>query len=140
MKAELNLTMKNNLSELSGLMAKVEALLIEHSVSDRTVYKVNLVVEEILTNIIKYAYQDDHAHEIFVRVHIAETAIRIHVQDDGNEFDPQKVPEPDLNLPIEETKVGGLGLHLIRANVERIDYERKGTRNCLTVHLSNQAA
>lgn len=140
MKAELNFTIKNDLRELGILMESVEALLTEHGVSNRTMYKVNLVLEEILTNIIKYAYQDDKDHDIFVEVHIAGNAIQIHVQDDGDEFDPQRVPEPDLNLPIEETKVGGLGLHLIRANVEQIDYERKGTKNCLTVRLSNQAA
>jgi anti-sigma regulatory factor (Ser/Thr protein kinase) len=134
--ADLSLHIKNDIKEVSGLMAQVEAVLAEKRVSDRAMYKVNLVLEEILTNIIKYAYQDDRPHEIFVQIHVDENAIRIHVQDDGTEFDPQKIPEPDLELPIEEMKVGGLGLHLIRANVETIDYERKGTRNHLTVRLS----
>jgi len=138
MEAELHLFMKNDLGEVSRLTAKCEELLTSHSVANSKIYKVNLILEEILTNIIKYAYQDEETHHIQVWLRLAADAIRIEFQDDGTEFDPIQAPEPDLSLPIEDVKVGGLGLHLVRANAERLEYKRDGSKNCLIVHLSNE--
>lgn len=120
-------------------MEKCETLLVSNSVAARAIYAVNLILEEILTNIIKYAYQDQDTHEIQVELHVKHNAIRIHFQDDGAEFDPRQAPEPDLNLSLEQTRIGGLGLHLIRANAHRMDYKREAMKNCLTVHLSSEA-
>jgi anti-sigma regulatory factor (Ser/Thr protein kinase) len=127
--------MKNDPKELSQLMGQVEALLISNSVGDSVIYQVNLILEEILTNIIKYAYQDENAHEILVHLHLEDDLIRIHFEDDGVAFDPRQAAEPDLDRPLEEIRIGGLGLHLVRANAERIEYKREGTKNRLTIRL-----
>jgi serine/threonine-protein kinase RsbW len=131
--------MNNDPKELSRLMGQVEALLLSHSLGDPVVYRVNLILEEILTNIIKYAYQDEKAHEILVRLHLDDDLIRLHFEDDGIAFDPRQAAEPDLNRPLEETRIGGLGLHLVRANAERIEYQRQGVKNHLTICLKPTA-
>ena len=63
------------------------------------VYVVNLAIEEIVTNILKYGYDDTAIHEILLRIEIHPGAVRLVLEDDGHEFNPLKVPEPDVNLP-----------------------------------------
>jgi serine/threonine-protein kinase RsbW len=135
-KTESALSMKNDLADLTRLMGEIEAVLRPHALNSRTRYRVRLVVEEILTNIIKYAFPDDDPHEISVRLKPAEDRLTIEFEDDGAEFDPRSAPPPDLSASLEETSVGGLGLHLVRANVEKMEYLREGPKNRLTVELS----
>ena len=58
------------------------------------------------------------------------------VTDDGHPFDPREVPEPDIQLPVEERPVGGLGIHLLRKMSDRMEYGREGGRNRLCLRKS----
>ena len=136
MNTELRLSLKNNPNEVIRVMGQVETMLTSESLQDRVIYQVNLVLEEILTNIIKYAYEDNEIHEILVRLRLEPDLIRIRFEDDGGEFDPRQAPDPDLECSLEDTRVGGLGLHLVRASAELMEYRRVGSRNCLTVCLN----
>jgi serine/threonine-protein kinase RsbW len=54
------------------------------------------------------------------------------VSDDGKPFDLLAQPEPDIHAPIEERKIGGLGIHLLRKLMDKVDYRRAGDRNELS--------
>jgi serine/threonine-protein kinase RsbW len=68
-----------------------------------------------------------------VRLALDAGRLSIEVEDDGIPFDPRAVPAPDLDAPVEARRPGGLGIPLCRALMERIDYERSGGLNRLTL-------
>jgi anti-sigma regulatory factor (Ser/Thr protein kinase) len=89
----------------------------------------NLVVDELVTNCIKYAYTDAREHVIEVELQIADGDLTVTVVDDGQPFNPLTVPTPDTSLAIEERPLGGLGLHLLRQLSDGMSYERRGNQN-----------
>lgn len=100
-----------------------------------------IVVEELLTNLLKYGYQgraEPGAAE--VRLVLGEGRLTIEIIDDGCAFDPFAAPEPDFNQPLESLPVGGLGLRIVRLLTEGARYSHVNDRNhtCLTLRLSAQ--
>lgn len=59
--------------------------------------------------------------------------LKIMVSDDGQPFDPTAAPEPDLTLPIDQRPIGGLGIHMMRRFMDRLEYRREGDRNQLVM-------
>lgn len=137
METERRLILTNEVAELARLATEVEAFLKAHSVPPGPSYKVQLALEEVVTNVIKYGFDDDDAHEIEVSLAIQKESIELAVQDDGHEFDPlSDAPPPDLDLSLEERSIGGLGLHLVRQMVDRVTYQRQGDCNRLEMSVA----
>lgn len=93
--------------------------------------ELRLVAEEVLTNIAKYAFEAGVAPAVEVRVSFTEAAAEIEFRDLGRAFDPLAEPLPDLDAPLEQRTLGGLGLTLLRALVEEASYVREGPANVL---------
>jgi len=89
------------------------------------VYDLCLAVDEAITNIIFHGYKGK-AGEIGILIHSEDGSIAVTIRDQAPEFDPTKLPNPDISLPLGKRKPGGLGVYLIRSNVDRIDYRRSG--------------
>src|SRR3954453_1156542 len=83
----------------------------EQNLSRRIDYVASLSIEELVTNCIKYAYPDSEVHLIVVELQLLDTGVLLTITDDGRPFNPLEAPAPDLNLPIEERPLGGLGIH-----------------------------
>ena len=96
--------------------------------------KVELALEEAIVNIIHYAYKDASGSlEIISRI-IPKKRIEFILKDRGISFDPlQKNPNLDLIAPLEERKIGGLGILLIRQYMDEVHYERHHLYNILTL-------
>jgi serine/threonine-protein kinase RsbW len=131
MTAELVLSIKNDPAETERLTARVTEFGARHALPDRIVSHVNLALDEAITNIVFYAYDDADDHEIGVRISLAQGVLTAELVDDGRAFDPLQVAAPDLAAPLEERAVGGLGVHLMRHLVDDIQYRRDGGRNHL---------
>nr|NIP30076.1 hypothetical protein [Candidatus Dadabacteria bacterium]NIT13274.1 hypothetical protein [Candidatus Dadabacteria bacterium] len=94
------------------------------------IYYVNLSLEEIITNIIKYSFNDGKEHIIKVVLQLDDNRnIHIEVIDDGIEFNPFDHPSPDVSKPIEQREIGGLGIHLVRNCMDYYNYERNNNLN-----------
>lgn len=135
MDKRLSLQMINAQSELPGLVRDAEAFLRQHGLNERAIYIVNLVLEEVLTNILKYAYEDSGEHLIRVELALGRQDLRIIVEDDGREFDPLSVPPPRMNETISDCQPGGLGIHLIRSLSDSTEYVRQGNLNRLAIRI-----
>ena len=100
----------------------------------RTVVKINLSVEEIFVNIANYAYAD-HKGDAVIRTELMEDprAVRITFIDHGMPYDPTALPEPDVTLSSEERDIGGLGIFLVRKNMDSMNYEYRDGCNVLVV-------
>lgn len=138
MSDSLSQTMGNTLDSLPPLTTAVNRFLDQHTVPREAIFRVNLAIEEIVTNIIKYSYDDTDPHKISVHLALFPDTIRLRLQDDGHPFDPLQMPAPDIHVPLEERKIGGLGLHLVRATVSHIAYRRENGANILEMDIARQ--
>ena len=134
----LHLDAPDTESGLAAAMASLEAFLERHGVDAEASFSARLTMEEIVTNIIKYAYSDDDRHEIEIDVRITQETVEFAFADDGKEFNPLEAAPPNTELPFQERPIGGLGLHLVREISERLEYRRDGDRNQLIVHISRK--
>ena len=101
----------------------------------KLVYAVNLILEEILVNIIKYGYDDEDSHEIEVRIGVEEEEVALTVIDDGKEFNPLTVPRPDHSKSAMERIEEGLGLQFVRHMRNAMEYRREGDKNILSIWI-----
>ena len=136
MAATLTLTLKNDPSEIGRLVDLLEAFGPQSGLTDDATFKLTLALDEIVANVVRHGFDDDREHRIEVKVTVDDRTVTASVEDDGLEFDPREAPVPDLDLPIEMRKPGGLGMHLVKATMDSVEYRRQDGRNILTVVFS----
>lgn len=127
------LVLCNQRAELHRMVDWLEELKQQLGWADSLVTQLNLILEEWLVNVISYAYSDEGEHKIELRLWQDGESIRLEVRDDGIAFDPTGAAAPDLNLPLEERAIGGLGLHFIRSNLDQWSYARVDEFNIVTM-------
>jgi serine/threonine-protein kinase RsbW len=137
MRERLRFRINNNFEELKILNRSVRTFLGTINISSKTIYKVNLILEEMITNIIKYGYDDNNQHEIEVNINITVEHIRLRIIDDGNEFDSAMSPNPDTDIPLEKMRIGGLGIFLVKNISNNIKYKRHKNKNILRIKIYN---
>ena len=133
LEGELKLAIKNEISELKNVTAALAQFLDAHRVPNRAAYAVNLAVDELVVNVMRYAYVDDDAHIIDLELAIQGEQVILRIVDDGRPFDPRTGPSLDLNA--EERQAGGLGLLLVLDMVDVLKYQRVEERNCVEVRV-----
>lgn len=96
--------------------------------------QLELSIEEVYVNIANYAYESEDG-EVVICCNINKNPLQITLQfiDCGTPYNPLKNRDPDISLKIKEKKVGGLGILLIKKNVDNIAYEYKDGKNILTI-------
>lgn len=99
----------------------------------RFAFDFNLALDEILTNVISYGYNDGLEHIIYIRGCVSKETITVEVEDDGRPFNPLDAPEPDVTASIEERPIGGLGIHLVRKLTDHQEYHRREGKNLLVM-------
>jgi anti-sigma regulatory factor (Ser/Thr protein kinase) len=130
--ASISVTLVNDQSEVERLGRLVEAFGEAERLSAELVFSVNLALDEVITNIIRYAHEaDDRQHPIDVRLSLEQGVLTAQVEDDGRPFNPLEAPLPDLDADIEERPIGGLGIHLVRTMMSSLEYRRENGRNVL---------
>ncbi len=125
--------MPNRFEALSPLMESITTRLEALGANAGAVYAANLALEELITNILKYGYDDAGEHLIHVDLAVAEGRFTLTLVDDGHAFDPFAQAAPDTSLPIHERPIGGLGIHFVRNLLDECRYERREGKNVVTV-------
>jgi anti-sigma regulatory factor (Ser/Thr protein kinase) len=133
---ELNL--KNRLEDLSLLGRWVDDRAEQLGISQRGSFRLQLVLEEVVTNVIQNAYLDSDEHAILIKLDYQEGAIHVAVIDDGIAFNPLEHPEVSLPGKLEEAQVGGLGIYLMRRYTDACDYQRQDNVNILTMTICDR--
>ena len=129
----LSLVVANERSEVGRLMDRVEQQCHEWGLAEDDTVNLNLILDEFVSNVIRHGYEDEGPHEIHVVVGLAGDDASIRIEDDGKPFNPLEAPPPDLDLPIDQRPIGGLGIFIARALVDSIEYRRERGRNVLTM-------
>jgi len=131
--AALSVTLVNDRSEIERLSRLVDAFGEAEGLQPDAIFSLNLALDEVVTNIIRYAHDDGRQHPIVVRLTLEPGVLTVEVEDDGRAFNPLEAPAPDLHASIEERPIGGLGIHLVRSVMSSVEYRREDGRNMLTM-------
>jgi len=125
-------------SALARLRLDVSRFLAGLQVDEAAVHAVELVLEELVGNTLRYGYADDAAHAIDVELDVGPAGILVRLRDDARPFDPTRhaVPAPPASLA--EAPVGGRGIALVRACVRAMRYRREAAANVLEVEIERQ--
>jgi len=128
-----NIVITNKIEDLGILSDKIENLGEKWNMPLPIIMNINLAVEEVVSNIIFYAFSDEKKHDISISISLSENIISIVIEDDGMAFDPTIIKQPDINLPLEERAVGGLGIFLVQKTMDEVSYKREDKKNILNL-------
>lgn len=123
--------LRNDLSEIGRLAVALEEFADRHALPPRVLTQMNLAIEEIVTNIISYGFEDATEHRIRIDLACTNRQVTTRIEDDGKPFDPMQAKEPDVTAPLEDRGVGGLGILLVKTLMDDVVYSRDGNRNVL---------
>jgi anti-sigma regulatory factor (Ser/Thr protein kinase) len=132
----MNVTVKADINELDNVLEIIRDYLDSKSVSEKFKLGLEIALEEIFTNIINYSYEmgsDDNKIEIIYNFKDNPSRIVIKIIDKGTPFNPLKHNDPDTTLNANDRDIGGLGIFLVKKNINNIDYEFKDNQNILTI-------
>jgi anti-sigma regulatory factor (Ser/Thr protein kinase) len=132
---KLSISLVNDMRELTHVLQLVNVFLEPRELPSKLVYAVNLILEEILMNIIKYGYDDQDSHEIEVQIELQEEEVALAVIDDGKEFNPLTIPGPNRSKSAMDRIEEGLGLQFVRYMRNAMEYRREGDKNILSIWI-----
>ena len=102
--------------------------------TDEEVYAVQLAVDEATTNIIEHGYGQECPSRIDVTCEPTADGIKVIIYDDAAPFDPTSIPDPEINVSLEDIKPRGLGIYFMRKMMDEVHYESSPDKgNTLTM-------
>jgi serine/threonine-protein kinase RsbW len=104
-----------------------------HGFTRKIINGLKVSLDEICSNIVLYAYRGAPPGHISIEIEKEDSAVIVHIVDEGIEFDFDSVREPDLEQYVEQRLKGGLGLHLVKSINDEVRYERVGGKNIYTL-------
>ena len=132
-KKKYSFELKSSLAELDNLCLNLETLGEKIGLSKKLIFEINLALDELFTNIISYGFSDEEEHTIKVTITPQKGEICLCIEDDGIPFNPIEFETPDVACSVENCKIGGLGIHIMRKMMDDICYQRCGDKNVLTL-------
>jgi anti-sigma regulatory factor (Ser/Thr protein kinase) len=126
------MTIKSDSAEIPAVSASVEEVMHANGFSTDDILDTQLAVEEVITNIIDHGYKNA-CGEIIISCRINLYLTEVRIKDTAPRFDPLSLPEPELDGTIEDRKIGGLGVFLIRQVMDEIAYRYENGQNILVL-------
>ena len=129
----VTVAIRNEAADLANVAEAVDRIGAEANIPSKIVMQLQVVLDEVLSNVIKYAWPPGGNHEFYVRINVENGGIEITITDDGRPFNPldqpAPAPPPDGRRPLP----GGVEIHMVRQLVDRIEYVRFDGRNQVTL-------
>jgi serine/threonine-protein kinase RsbW len=136
---EVRLEVENNFDGFKQGTKFVRDQLAAWNIGERPAYIAELALDELLTNIIRYAYTDKDTHTIGIGLRLASDDLTLSFDDDGQPFDPVSAAPLAQSNQIHEARIGGRGLIMIRSMAQSLRYEHRDGRNHLFVVIKNES-
>ena len=127
------LVIKNEVAELERLAIFIEQVAEESNLDPETTMNLTLALEEVVSNVILYAYPQKMGEDITITAQLDGGTLVFTITDKGEEFDPTKVEEADVTLDAEDRQIGGLGIFIVRNIMNEVTYQRLEGKNILTL-------
>jgi serine/threonine-protein kinase RsbW len=133
MTEQTTLILKNDVLELESVISFVSDVCVRNSIPPETEHDLKLALDEMITNVATHAYPGSGEHRFTLQITVSSEEFVARIEDDGVEFNPTEHPIPDLDAPLEERKVGGLGIYLVRQIMTSVEYQRVAGKNVVTL-------
>ena len=132
-KMRKSIVLPNDTQEVPRLNAFVDEVCKSVGFDEGKTMEIKVAVEEAVVNVMNYAYPPEQRGDVTIEAASNDTRLKFTIIDSGKPFDPTVQNEVDTTLSAEARSIGGLGIHLIRQNMDSINYERVDNLNVLTL-------
>lgn len=132
-KMRKSIVLPANIQEIPRLNSFVEDVCKSVGFDEMSTLQIKVAVEEAVVNVMKYAYPSGHTGDVTIEAASNELRLKFTIIDSGKPFDPTVQREVDTMLPAKSRNIGGLGIHIMRQNMDSINYERIDNLNVLTL-------
>lgn len=133
----LELQLQDELSAMSEAIDQIEDFASEHQIPAKQIAQVNLCIDELLTNTITYGFDQPGDHWIQLRLQLDDNRLRIELTDNAKPFNPFiEAPPPDLDSPLEDRPIGGLGVYLVKSLMNHVNYHYRDGHNHILLELA----
>jgi len=128
---ELNIA--NDPADLAVVSQALDRLANAHAVPTQVLVALQVALDEIVSNVIRYAWPAGGTHTLGVRLAVIDTGVEVTVIDDGLAYDPRQAPAPAPVAPGQRRPPGGVGIHMVKQLVDGFHYERVDGYNRTTL-------
>ena len=128
------LLLECNIGNVERLATEIDNMADRYSADSSEVMKLQRACEERFSNIVFYAFDGAEGAPISVDIYCDAGNAQICFRDKGKPFDPLTHEDPDVDQPLDDREIGGLGIFLVRKTMDSVTYEREGDENVLTLH------
>ena len=132
-KMRKSIVLPNDTQEVPRLNAFVDEVCKSVGFDEGKTMEIKVAVEEAVVNVMNYAYPPEQRGDVTIEAASNDIRLKFTIIDSGKPFDPTVQNEVDTTLSAEARSIGGLGIHLIRQNMDSINYERVDNLNVLTL-------
>lgn len=136
--SELRFSLTPELEDIGSLFRLVETFGEANQLPEPKVYVVNLMLDELVTNMVMHGSSNADALNADVRLQFGSEGLTLTIEDDGQPFDPTGAESPDVDAALEDRQVGKLGLHFVNTLADRVSYRLENGRNQLTVNVETE--
>ena len=129
-----SITLPAAVENIGKITAFVEGKLEERDCPLKKTMEISMAVDEVMANVAMYAYAPGTG-DVTVQFGFEEASRTASVTfiDGGVAFDPLAKEDPDVTLPAEQRKIGGLGIFLVKKTMDGMAYAYKHGQNVLTI-------
>jgi serine/threonine-protein kinase RsbW len=121
-----------DLNEVSRVAAAIDEAMRACAFSGEAILDLQLAVEEAIANTVIHGYRGA-AGEVVIAIRATHDTVEVRIEDNAPPFDPLSLPEPDLGSDLDERRIGGLGVYLIRQVTDEVFYRYADGKNILTL-------
>lgn len=131
--SQRSITLPNDIEKVPQLHEFISGVADEAGLDMSASMGIDLAVEEAVVNVMNYAYPKDVLGTISIIATIGKDELTFVITDGGKPFDPTQQTDADTTSPVDERPIGGLGIYLMRQNMDEVSYERTDDKNILTM-------
>lgn len=125
------------MSYLADVLSMIRDVLSEGNSGEKSALSVEIVVEEIFTNICDYAYNSGNGQAfVTCELYKDEGLLRIIFEDQGKKYNPLESEDPNFDIPLEDRPIGGLGIFMTKQMMDKVEYDYRDNKNILTIEKS----
>ena len=129
----VTLTLCNAPAEVGRMLDQFEAFAACNQISAAPAAEIALALDEVVSNVVNYAWTDARRHTFSLSFSIEDRGFTARLVDDGVAYDPSRGAPAPVPGELEDWTVGGLGIYLARAVVDKLEYRREDELNHLTL-------